>query len=46
MGILYRFQIWQRLYFVFGLIILLSVGNLLYNLDSLQSSKESTVNMY
>ena len=43
MEILYKFQIWKRLYFVFGLIILLSVVNLVYNLSSLQSSKESVV---
>ncbi len=46
MNILYRFQIWQRLYFVFGLIILLSVGNLVFNMNSLTSSKESVVGMY
>lgn len=46
MRFLYMFQIWKRLYFVFGLIILLSVGNLMYNLSSLDSSKESIVGMY
>ena len=43
MEILYKFQIWKRLYFVFGLIILLSVVNLWYNLKSLDSSKLSVV---
>lgn len=46
MKFLYQFKIWKRLYFVFGLIILLSIGNLLYNLSSLDSSKESVVGMY
>lgn len=45
MEILYKFQIWIRLYFVFGLIILLSVINLVYNLKSLDSSKKSMVEM-
>lgn len=43
MEILYKFQIWKRLYFVFGLIILLSVVNLWYNLKGLDSSKQSVV---
>ncbi len=45
MKALYNFQIWKRLYFVFALIILLSVGNLLYNLGSLRSAKASVVGM-
>jgi methyl-accepting chemotaxis protein len=45
MKALYNFQIWKRLYFVFALIILLSVGNLVYNLGSLQSAKASIVGM-
>jgi methyl-accepting chemotaxis protein len=45
MNFIYKFQIWKRLYFVFGLIILLSVVNLVYNLDSLRSSKASVVEM-
>jgi methyl-accepting chemotaxis protein len=45
MEILYKFQIWKRLYFVFGLIILLSIINLFFNLRSLDSSKVSVVEM-
>ncbi|QHT70119.1 HAMP domain-containing protein [Rhodocytophaga rosea] len=45
MNFIYKFQIWKRLYFVFGLIILLSVVNLVYNLDSLRSSEASVVKM-
>jgi methyl-accepting chemotaxis protein len=45
MEILYKFQIWKRLYFVFGLIILLSIVNLFFNLRSLDSSKISVVEM-
>jgi len=45
MKALHNFKIWKRLYFVFALIILLSVGNLVYNLQSLQSAKASIVGM-
>lgn len=45
MEFLYKFKIWKRLYFVFGLIILLSVINLVYNIRNLNSSKESVISM-
>lgn len=45
MEFIYKFKIWKRLYFVFGLIIMLSIVNLVYNLSSLNSSKISVVEM-
>ncbi|MBD0256015.1 MAG: MCP four helix bundle domain-containing protein, partial [Cytophagales bacterium] len=45
MKALYNYQIWKRLYFVFALIILLSVGNLVYNLENLRAAKASIVGM-
>ncbi|HYG40585.1 MAG TPA: methyl-accepting chemotaxis protein [Cytophagales bacterium] len=45
MKFLYKFKIWKRLTFVFALIIILSIVNLIYNLNSLDLSKNSVVEM-
>ena len=46
MKLLYKFKIWKRLCFVFGLIILLSTVNLIYNLSSLTTAKSSIIDIY
>jgi methyl-accepting chemotaxis protein len=45
MKVLYKFKIWQRLYFVFLLIIIITVANLLFNLKGMDSSRQSVENI-